>query len=277
MRSHFITGAGDVRLHVEDWGDPNSPAILFLHGFAQSASSWRRQLGGNLERRFRLVLMELRGHGQSDKPRTAAAYWRGETWATDINSVVDKLGLGQPVVVAWSYAGLVLCDFLRHCGARSLRGVVFVSARSKVGTTAARDMSGSLFLELAPGFVSEDAQERTAAIEAFVDELTYREIPRDDYYRMLGYNMVTPAFACRAMLKRVADNDDVLAKLKLPALVVHGDKDTSIKVAMAEHNASLMRNATLSIYPNVGHAPFYEVPRRFNRELSAFARRCFAT
>ena len=158
-----------------------------------------------------------------------------------------------------------------------MRGIVFASARSKVGTTSAREMSGSLFLKLAPGFVSEDAQERIVAIQAFLDELTYEEIPRDDYYRMLGYNVVTPAHTCRALLNRVADNDDVLAELKLPALVIHGDKDTSIKLLMAEHNANLMQNASLSIYPNVGHAPFYEAPRRFNRELSAFARRCFAT
>jgi pimeloyl-ACP methyl ester carboxylesterase len=79
---------------------------------------------------------------------------------------------------------------------------------------------------------------------------------------------------CGALLNRSVENDDVLGALSVPALATHGDTDSSVLLAMAEHHAGLISDAALSVYPGVGHAPFYEDPARFNRELAAFVRRC---
>ena len=91
---------------------------------------------------------------------------------------------------------------------------------------------------------------------------------------MLGYNAVVPAHVCRALIDRCVDNDDVLADVTLPTWIAHGDRDQSLRVALAEHHARLIPHAELSMYPDVGHAPFFEEPERFNRELFAFAERC---
>lgn len=92
---------------------------------------------------------------------------------------------------------------------------------------------------------------------------------------MLGYNLAVPPFVCKAMLDRSADNDDVLNGVKVPVLLSHGDADTSVLPAMAQHNAAQISRPKLSMYPDVGHAPFYEAAPRFNRELADFAEDCF--
>ena len=58
-------------------------------------------------------------------------------------------------------------------------------------------------------------------------------------------------------------------------LVTHGDKDSSVLPVMAEHHARIIPGAELSLWPGVGHAPFYEDASRFNSELAFFAARCF--
>jgi pimeloyl-ACP methyl ester carboxylesterase len=88
---------------------------------------------------------------------------------------------------------------------------------------------------------------------------------------MLGYNVMVPSFVRRGLFKRPPlDNDDLLARLDLPGLVVHGGRDRITLSTMAEHNARLWPGARLEIYPDVGHSPFLEAPERFDRDLAAF-------
>lgn len=276
MKTHAITGSDGIRLIVDDHGDADAPSLILTHGFAQCAHSWKRQYGSALKERFRLITPDLRGHGRSDKPHTTESYTEGWRWAGDIAAVIEHLELERPILLAWSYSGLAACDFLRFEDQSKLGGLGLISARSKIGTEAAGVMAGRLFHDLLPGFLADEAATRIAGIEAFLQSLTHAEIPAGDYYEMVGYNAVVPPHVCRAMLERTLDNDDVLSQVMLPTWIIHGDRDQSLVVALAKHHAELIPHAELSIYPGVGHAPFYEEPDRFNRELESFAERCLA-
>ena len=78
MKHHRITGGG-TQLHVAETGNPDGRPILFIHGFSQCSLSWGRQLSSDLADDDRLIAMDLRGHGQSDKPRDA--YGESKLWA----------------------------------------------------------------------------------------------------------------------------------------------------------------------------------------------------
>ncbi len=142
--TQFLTSPDGVRLHVRASGNPKGRPILFVHGFAQSLWCWTKQFVAPELQPYHLVAFDLRGHGRSDKPDHASAYQSSATWASDIATVVGGLTLEKPIVVFRSYSGLVLCDFLRHFSCRSVSGINLVSARTKVGTPAARRMSGTL-------------------------------------------------------------------------------------------------------------------------------------
>lgn len=272
--SYDIEGAGGVRLNVCEYGDPEGPPILFLHGFAQSRWCWSRQVVDPLLLEYKLVTFDHRGHGRSDKPIEADAYNDGANWAGDVAAIIDQAGLAGCVIVAWSYSGLIICDYLRAYGDETLKGINFVASRTLVGNEKARRMSGTLFLELVPGFCSHDAVEREAAVRRFLQNLTARPISEPDFYMMMGYNLTVPPKVCAAMLDRSVDNDDVLSGISVPMLFSHGDADTSVLLAMAEHNTAQISGSTLSIYENVGHAPFYEDAERYNSELAKFAAKC---
>jgi non-heme chloroperoxidase len=68
----------------------------------------------------------------------------------------------------------------------------------------------------------------------------------------------------------------VLRTLEVPLLVTQGLADQVVLPAMAEHALATCRNAEVSWYEGVGHAPHLEEPERFNRELTRFTRRVSA-
>src|SRR5262245_33942480 len=129
MKSHLIVGGGGTRLHVVTAGNPRGRPILFLHGFSQSWLSWSRQMNSDLARDFQLVAVDLRGHGQSDKPRDA--YGDARLWADDVHAVVQSLALDRPVLCGWSYGPLVILDYIRHHGQEAVGGIHFVNGITK--------------------------------------------------------------------------------------------------------------------------------------------------
>ena len=55
-----------LTISAQDWGNPNGPEILFIHGFSQSSLSWIKQVTSDLAKEFHMVTYDLRGHGNSD-------------------------------------------------------------------------------------------------------------------------------------------------------------------------------------------------------------------
>ena len=74
LATREVRGGGGLRLHVREWGDPQGPPIVFVHGWSQSQLCWSRQIAGPLAEDFRIVTFDLRGHGMSEKPPDAEHY-----------------------------------------------------------------------------------------------------------------------------------------------------------------------------------------------------------
>lgn len=62
-----VEGGNGLRLNVREWGVPEGPPIVFVHGWSQSQLCWSRQTEGALAKQFRIVTFDLRGHGMSEK------------------------------------------------------------------------------------------------------------------------------------------------------------------------------------------------------------------
>lgn len=274
MQSHTITGGGGIQLYVEETGNPTGRPILFIHGFSQCRLSWGKQLASDLADDFRLVAMDIRGHGLSEKPRDA--YGDSRLWADDVQAVITTLDLDHPVLCGWSYGGVVVCDYLRSYGEDRIGGVNLVGAVTKLGTPEADPheafaLIGPGFLELAPGFFSNDVEESVRAIEAALRLCTYKELKPEALYFFLGYSLIVPPYVRQGLFSRVLTNDDLLPRLRKPVLITHGQNDAIVLPAAAEQHAAAIPHAQMSRYPNTGHAPFFEDTPRFNRELRTFA------
>jgi pimeloyl-ACP methyl ester carboxylesterase len=268
MKSYTVTGGGGVKLHVEEAGNPYGPPILFIHGFSQCGLCWNKQFDSFLAEGHRLVRMDLRGHGLSDKPKDA--YGDSKLWAEDVAAVIEALDLDRPILSGWSYGGVVICDYLRFNGTDRIGGVHLVAAVSKLGEAVVPHL-GEEFVSLIPGFFSTDAEESAAALGRFMRIAVAAEPTREDHYFALGYNTIVPPHVREALFSRSLDNDDLLTTLSAPVLLSYGANDEIVLLSMGEHHKVVMPNATYSVHQGIGHAPFHEDADRFNRDLAAFA------
>src|SRR4029077_5369835 len=262
-----VTTPDGLTISAQEYGNPNGPGIVFIHGFSQSNLSWMRQTNSELAKDFHIVTYDLRGHGNSDKPLDAARYRDGKAWGDEVQAVIDAAGLKRPVLVGWSYAGRVISDYLATHGAGQLAGINFVDAPIKADPALIGDNLKNL-----PLMASEDLQTNITATRTFLHGCFSRQPSSDDYEAMLAFNMMVLPKVRAGLSGRPLDATDMMSRLKLPVLVTHGAEDRNAKLGAGQYTASVIPGAKLSVYEGIGHSPFYEDAPRFNAELAAFVR-----
>jgi non-heme chloroperoxidase len=271
MKTQKVAGGGGVQLHVVEAGNPTGRPILFIHGFSQCSLAWSRQLDSDLARDHRLVAMDMRGHGLSEKPRDA--YGDSRLWADDVAAVLDVLNLDRPVLCGWSYGSLVIQDYLRHHGESRIGGIHFVGGITKLGSDAAMAVITPELLSLVPGFFSTDAEESVRSLKGLVRLCLVDEPTAADMYLWLGYNVSVPPHVRQALFSRVIDNEDFLPSIRKPVLITHGAKEAISKPEAVNQHRALLAHAEIHT-PNAGHAPFWEDSAAFNQRLRAFVDTC---
>jgi len=269
MNHHKITGGGDIQIHVVEAGNPEGRAILFLHGFSQCSLVWSRQLNSDLANDHRLIAMDLRGHGLSDKPRDG--YDDPRLWADDINGVITTLKLDHPVLCGWSYGPLAIFDYIRHYGENSIGGVHIVGGISRLGSEQAASVITPEFLSLLSGFFSTQAEESVRSLEGLLRICFVQPPSWEELCLMLGYNVAVPPHVRQALLSRSFDNDDLLPKICKQVLITHGSSDAVIKPAVVEQHKALIPHAQIQLMQNAGHAAFWDDANVFNKQLRTFA------
>jgi len=268
MKHHTIIGGGGTRLHLVDAGDPRAPSILFLHGCSQSWLTWDRQMRSELARRYRLVSMDLRGHGSSERPRDG--YDDSRLWAADVAAVIEELELDRPILCGWSYGPLVILDYLRHYGEERIAGIQFVGGITKLGTDDAMSVLTPDFVSLVPGMFASDVEESFRALRSLVRLCLVEEPSAPDFYLMMGFNLSVPPYVRQAMFSRSLNNDDLMPKLRKPVLITHGAKDAVVKPAIVDQHKAGMKHAQVHLMPNAGHAAAWDDAAGFNQRLRAF-------
>jgi non-heme chloroperoxidase len=268
MRTHQIVGGGGVKLHVMETGNPQGRPIVFLHGVSQCYLQWSRQMNSTLAGDHRLIALDMRGHGFSDKP--PSGYDDSKLWADDVNAVIRDLDLDHPVLSGWSYGPLVILDYIRHYGEDRLGGLQFIGAVTKLGSADAMSVLTPEFLGVVPQFLSIDAETCLTGLKGLLRLCFAQEPSPSELYMMLGYNASVPSYVRQGMFSRSFNNDDLLPKIRKPVLITHGALDAIVKPAVVDQHKSAMPHAQVHLMANLGHAAFWEDATAFNERLDAF-------
>ena len=271
-QEYQVTGGGGTKIWAGEWGNPDGPPILLIHGFMQSHLSWMAQLEGPLADEFRLIAIDNRGHGRSDKPLETSAYGDGQNWADDVAAVIGQLELNKPVLTGWSYGGLIMLDYCQRYGCGDIAGINFVAAA--VRRIKDSNMPPPTIPQARANLISEDLAKRISGTRAFLRACTAAPVDQDTFETWLAFNMLVPHEVRAAMFNRELDFDPVLNGLSIPVLVTYCTADALVLPFMGEHAMAHIPNARASIYEGIGHSPFFEDSARFNRELADFVRCC---
>jgi pimeloyl-ACP methyl ester carboxylesterase len=257
---------------VREFGGEDAPSILLIHGWSQHHLCWFKQFESDLADEFRLVAIDLRGHGQSEAPSDAESYNTGRLWADDVAAVISSLGLVSPILVGSSYGGFVIGDYLRSYGDEAIGGVNLVAGAIGIGPAWFGSMIGDAFVTYAPPAASEDQEVALKAIQDLLHRCVVKGLPSNETELAIGWSMLTPSYVRGHLISREEDFRPEYARLRKPLLLSYGAADTVVLPTMADAIRRACPTCQTSEYSGTGHFPFLEDPVRFNRELAEFTR-----
>jgi esterase len=256
-RSVFTTIQG-LRLHHLEWGPPDAPPLVLVHGLRAHAWAWTRAAPYFLPR-HRVLAPDLRGHGESA--------WSDEGYGTpryadDLGAWLDALGLARIDLVGHSAGGRTAVTFTAAHPDRVARLVV-VDVGPDVGPTQPFDPV--LAAQPAREFPSLDA-----AAALLRDRYPYIS---DSYLRRMARWSVRryPDGALRWKWDKRVRGQPLpaalfradLAALRCPTLIVHGGPRAYLRPAAAAEMQSLVRDSRVVAVPAAGHCVMEERPGTF--------------
>ncbi|WP_067862523.1 alpha/beta fold hydrolase [Nocardia shimofusensis] len=261
MTERLIVGRDGVRINVRELGAGRP--VLLIHGWSLSSAAWDRQIRVLAEAGYRVLAMDLRGHGGSDAPLDGYEIGSLTADAADVLATSEVTGAA---VVGWSLGGMVGLR-LAHDRPDLVDRLVLVASN---GVAASRTESfpfgvpadGPLTAILAAEHDDRIALRRSAVGDPFKSAPSPQLL--DWLHRM---SLRTPSWAARAAMRTLLCTDQVhlLDGVRVPVTQIIGTADPALSVRGARWLHE--RLATTLVELDTGHYPMLEAPDEFDAAL----------
>ena len=261
MHKHKFEAAGLTYRYVEAG---SGPLVLLLHGFTGSKANWAPLMSA-LAGGYRLLAVDLPGHGESEAPVDRARYEMASV-AADLSALLDHLELDNAHLLGYSMGGR-LALYLALAEPARWRSLVLESASPGLATEAERAERREHDAALA------DFIERQG-VEAFVDRwerlplfASQRSLPEAVRQKHRNGRLRNRPQGLAGSLRGMGAGTqpslwDRLAELALPSLLIVGELDEKF-VALAREMLRSMPQALLTVVPEAGHTVHLEQPGVF--------------
>jgi non-heme chloroperoxidase len=278
LDGNFVVTHDKVRLYYKDWGPKDGPVVTFSHGWPLNADSWESQMIFLASQGYRVVAHDRRGHGRSSQP------WDGndmDHYADDLAAVIEALDLKDITAVGFSTGGGEVARYIGRHGSDRVRKAVLVAAVPPLMLRTADNPNGvpldvfdglrkasldnraQLYIDIASGpfygFNRPGAKVSQGLIGSWVAQGL-----------QAGHKNTFDSIAAFSATDFRAD----LKKFDVPTLVIHGDDDQIVPLAISGRaSADLIDGATLLVYPGAPHGLTDTHKERFNQDLLDFLKR----
>jgi len=255
-------GINDIELFYELRGNPGGPTVVFVNGLLTDTASWSGHLP-HFEERYRCLVYDCRGQGQSDKPDHV---YETALHTADLAGLVDELEIERAHLVGLSNGGAAALAYAADHPQRVL-SVAVSGAYAHIDTilrvkltswTRAMEAGGSpLRFDVAVPWVWGGG---------FLEQNYERLL----YFREKGVNM--PIEWAMNLIKgaMVHDIRDKLGTIEAPTLVVVGEEDVLTPPKLSRYIAEQVPRGELCVMPGLGHASALEDVEGFSRLVLDF-------
>jgi len=254
-----ITTHEGVEIFYKDWGPKNAQPIVFHHGWPLSADDWDVQMLYFVDKGYRVIALDRRGHGRSTQVSDGHDM---DHYAADVAAVVAHLDLRKAVHIGHSTGGGEATRYVARFGeTRDVAKLVLIAAVPPIMVKTAAN-PGGLPIEVLDGLRKALAANRAQFYLDFASGPFYgynrpgataSQGVIENWWRQ---SMMGGAKAHYDGIKAFSETDftEDLKTIKVPTLVMHGDDDQIVPIAdSAPLSAKLLTNSTLKIYEKFPH------------------------
>jgi non-heme chloroperoxidase len=216
----------DIEIYYEDHGS-GRPVVL-IHGYPLNGASWEKQQRVLLQAGNRVITYDRRGFGKSSQPTIGYDY---DTFAADLNALLDHLGLDDLVLVGFSMGTGEVTRYLGTYGSGRVRKAVLMGAIPPYLLKAADNPEGveqKVFDDIKAAVVADRPAYFKSFLDNFynVDVLGGTRISDQAWQNSFNVAVAASAYAAEACVDTwLTDFRDDLPKIDVPVLLVHGDSD----------------------------------------------------
>jgi pimeloyl-ACP methyl ester carboxylesterase len=259
-----------VSLAYVDMGNRSAPVVVLIHGYTDNARDWVPMLP-YLSKRYRLILVDIRGHGHSSKPE--CCYTRLD-FAYDIKLLLDALGVPKADIVGHSLGSIIAQTFAEYWPERTAHVVLISSTGGSPPDRPKKPPQFDYAAEIRK--LKEPIEADSPFMIAWWDSPT----PVDPEFirRQRKDAAGIPLRVWLAVLDQAlpgntyADLQGTLPRLKAPTLLIWGSKDPIMEEDVRQSLRNALPNAQVKIFDGLGHNPFWEDPRAVAETVNAFLR-----
>jgi pimeloyl-ACP methyl ester carboxylesterase len=267
-----IDGPEPVEIHYDDYGS-GDPVVL-VHGWPLSGRSWEPQVGPLVAAGKRVVTYDRRGFGASSQPWDGYDY---DTFASDLAALFDHLDLRNAALVGFSMGGGEVVRYLAKHGTDRVSKAVLAAAVPPYLYKSDDNPEGGLDDATIAGFEEGVKGDRLAFLDEFTTgffdaggELKVSESQRRYAIEIAAFASPKGTLDCIAAFGRTDFRDDV-AKVEVPALVIHGDSDAIVPFEVSgKRSAEQLPNSELVVIEGGPHGLNASHPDQFNQALLGF-------
>jgi pimeloyl-ACP methyl ester carboxylesterase len=252
-----------------DGGERSGPAVVLIHGYTDNARDWVPMLP-YLSKRYRLILVDIRGHGQSSKPE--CCYTRLD-FAYDIKLLLDALGVRKADIVGHSLGSIIAQTFAEYWPERTAHVVLISSTGGSPPDRPKKPPQFDFAAEIRK--LKEPIEADSPFMIAWWDSPT--PVDPDFIRRQRKDAAGIPLRVWLAVLDQAlpannvfGDLQSTLPRLKAPTLLIWGSKDPIMEEDVRQSLRDALPSAKVKIFDGLGHNPFWEDPRGVAEVVNAF-------
>jgi 3-oxoadipate enol-lactonase len=242
----------------------NGTPLVFVHAFPLSKSMWQPQVDA-LSDSYRVVTIDLRGHGESD-----TVLWNDtlDDYAENVIGLLDYLGISQAIFIGLSMGGYTLFSIYRNYTDRVQAMILAdtrVQADSEEGKAGRRAMAQVAFNDGASAIADMMLPKLLAP-----STIEHRPEMVEQVRQMILQTPTTGIIVDLMAMAARPDSTDLLPNITCPTLVIVGEDDQATPVAESQYIAQGIHGSTFVTIPQAGHLSNFEQPATFNQALISF-------
>ena len=264
--------SGNIDLYYEDHGS-GKPVVL-IHGYPLSGAAWEKQTAALLTAGHRVITYDRRGFGKSSQPTSGYNY---DTFAEDLHRLVTQLELRDFSLVGFSMGGGEVARYIGKYGSKGVTKAVFISAVPPFLLKTPDNpegVDGSVF----EGIQKAVAADRYAFFTDFFQNFYNADVLLGERvsqaaiqasWNLAASASATASYACVPTWHEDFRQD--VARVDVPALVIHGDADRIVPIGAAGiRTAKLVKGSRLVTVKDGPHCITWTHAEEVNRELVKF-------